>query len=129
MTPRKPRKPLGKAGLLTEHMEQKLFVQWLDAKYPDVPYCAVPNGGKRSPITGRRLKEEGVRKGTADVFIAEPRDGFHGLFIEFKTLGGKLKPEQKAFLAKVAANGYGAQVCVGQLEGIRAFEKYIGASE
>ena len=86
-----------------EHLEQVHVIHWWDtiAKANGIPECllfAIPNGGYRTKRTGAMLKAEGMRAGVPDLFLAVPRGGFGGLFIEMKRpVGGRLSPAQKEF--------------------------------
>ena len=81
-----------------ESEEQKALFDW----WQRTPYARhfvmyhIPNGGRRDKITGARLKAEGVVAGVPDVFLASPRQGFHGLYIEMKRQrGGTVQDTQK----------------------------------
>ena len=77
-------------------------------------FHAIPNGGHRSRRTAGRLKAEGVRPGVPDYFLPVSRGGAHGLYIELKrTKGGRVEPEQKAWLDELNAQGYRAVVARG----------------
>ena len=80
--------------ILSEHYEQALVIQFMRRNYPEVLIFAIPNGGQRNAATGARLKAEGVVPGVPDLFIPA-----WGLFIEMKTLTGKVSLEQKAMLS------------------------------
>lgn len=95
-------------SVLSEHHEQALVIQFMRRNYPEVLIFAIPNGGQRSAATGARLKAEGVVPGVPDLFIPA-----WGLFIEMKTLTGKVSPEQKAMLEYLQSVGYDAIVCKG----------------
>lgn len=116
---------LAKSG--TEHGEQSALFCWCNlptvrAQYPELAtplFFAIPNGGSRGDtqfsamIVGGKLKAEGVKAGVSDCFLAVPRGGYHGLFIEMKRRG-KIKgatKDQKEFGAMVQKNGYGFIVC------------------
>ena len=77
-----------------ESEEQKALFDW----WQRTPYARhfvmyhIPNGGRRDKITGARLKAEGVVAGVPDVFLASPRQGFHGLYIEMKRQRGGTAP-------------------------------------
>lgn len=56
---------------------------------------AIPNGAKRSYASARRVIAEGVTAGVGDVFVQYARQGFHGMFLEFKTPKGRMSEHQK----------------------------------
>lgn len=79
------------------------------------------------------------RGGWVDIFIAEPRDGFHGFFIELKREGVRpyLKDgvtlsadpqirKEAAFLDRQREKGYKAEFGVGYTETKRMIDKYLG---
>lgn len=81
-------------------------------------------GVTRSP--GARLKAEGVVAGVPDVFLASPRQGFHGLYIEMKRQkGGRLESSQKDIIARLRQAGYRVEVCKGWWEAREAIENYL----
>lgn len=91
-----------------EHRLQCACVKWFRMQYPEYARLlfAIPNGGARDAITGRRMKEEGVVAGVADMFLAMPCGQRHGLFIEMKTGKGVQSNPQKEFQKSVTAAGY-----------------------
>lgn len=91
-----------------EHHLQTQCVAWFRYQHALVAslLLAIPNGGKRSKATAGKLKAEGVLVGVADLFLALPRQGAHGLWIEMKTSTGRQSPEQRAFQQRVTAEGY-----------------------
>lgn len=75
---------------------QEAVIRFLDASLPSSYRAfAVPNGGKRSAITGAILKRQGVKAGVPDICIVQ-RDGVMA-FLELKTSKGTLSPAQKEF--------------------------------
>ena len=73
------------SAINTEHSEQVTLIEWWDMAAnifhtPKELLFAIPNGGKRSPVTGSILKAEGVRRGIPDLMLAIPRGNYHGLF-------------------------------------------------
>jgi hypothetical protein len=86
---------------------------------------AIPNGGKRDPVTAARMKAEGARTGVADICLPVPRHGFHGLYIEMKKSGGRLSKEQVEFGAFVTEQGFSWQECVGWQEAVALLQKYL----
>lgn len=98
---------------------------------------AVPNGGSRggtkdtAMALGARLKATGVRAGVSDTFLAEPRHGMAGLFIEMKKapeFGGKPSDAtdfQLEFGSWVQERGFGFAVCCGWLEARAVLCEYL----
>lgn len=60
---------------------------------------------------GARLKAMGMQTGFPDLFLAVPRRGMHGLFIEMKSETGRLEPSQREMLALLSEQGYATAVC------------------
>ena len=85
----------------------------------------MPNGGARSPATGRMLKNEGVSRGVFDVFCCIPAGEYHGLWIEFKAGKNKLTLEQKEFMKHRLEDGYECAVCYAVNDAIKCLEDYL----
>ena len=110
----------------SEHAEQAALIAWYDRAYSDKALFAIPNGGQRHAAIGLKMKIEGVRPGVPDCFLPVPTDQYHGLFIEMKrTKGGRVSPEQKAWLEYLNDAGYKAVVCKGFLEAKEVIECYL----
>lgn len=60
---------------------------------------------------GARLKAMGMQTGFPDLFLAVPRRGMHGLFIEMKSETGRLEPSQREMLALLSEQGYATAIC------------------
>ena len=111
----------------SEHAEQVAVIQWCDYHREARNIFAIPNGGARSPITGRKLKEEGVRPGVPDLFLPLARDGYHGLFIEMKRRKRyTTSPAQKERIEQLMRDGYRVEVCRGADEAIGVIAEYLG---
>ena len=111
----------------TEHQEQVAFFEWWQVWGRDLPYTpfAIPNGGARHIVAAKKLKSEGVRAGTPDVFIPWPRNGYHGLFLEFKRkMGGTVSPAQKDMIANLRSVGYAVEVVKGWEAAAEIVKKY-----
>ena len=116
----------------TEHREQTELIKWAKARAATLPelemLVAVPNGEKRNPITGAKLKAQGVKPGFPDLFLPVPRGIYCGLAIEMKRCtGGRLSPEQRDWLERLQAQGYAAVVCNGADEAIAVIENYLAS--
>lgn len=94
-----------------EHAIQCSCVRWMRLQHRGLLLFAIPNGGARTPLTGSRLRDEGVVRGVADLFLAEARCGLHGLFIEMKTRTGAQRDTQKRFERLAVERGYGYVIC------------------
>ena len=67
----------------SEHQEQTALVKWAQYRSATMPelrmLAAIPNGGRRDPVTGALLKGEGTQRGFPDLFLYVPRRIYHGL--------------------------------------------------
>lgn len=114
----------------TEHQIQcSVIAQWFlmcgNYGLPHYSLFAIPNGGARDPITGARLKSEGVRAGVPDLQLAVKRGAHAGLFIELKRPGGKTSDSQNAVLEYLCKAGYSAVVCFEAEEAINTIRAYL----
>jgi hypothetical protein len=108
----------------TEHAEQVVVIQWCDMKGIDI--FAIPNGSNKSKASAGKFKAEGLRAGIPDLFIPIARNGYHGLFVEMKRIGGpKPSKAQISWLAKLVASGYRAGVCYGADEAMGLISGYL----
>ena len=111
--------------------EQQKLILWVDTFHPREGKLlfAIPNGGSRHPAEAVRLKKEGVRPGVLDLFYMEPKDQYHGLFIEMKRRKQSLSVisgGQKHFADRAKAQGYAVKVCWGAEQAKAALEWYWG---
>ncbi len=111
----------------TESNEQIAAMDWLRAQHPKIAEHTfhIGNERKSSYYAGYIMKRMGVLKGASDLFMAWPNGGYHGLFIEMKSLRGTLQPDQKSFIERMKAVGYLAEVCYGAESAINTMTKYI----
>ena len=84
-------------------------IQWLDMQYKDILRTISPIT-RLSPHQGFKQKKLGYAKGSPDLIIFEPMQGYHGLLIEFKVGYNKQSPEQLLWEAKLKERGYNYQV-------------------
>lgn len=87
----------------SEHWEQVQFVSWFRKNY-EYKIFAIPNGGYRDGITAGSLKAEGVLPGVPDLFIPKV-----GLWVEMKSLQGKLSSLQKEMISYLRASDNGVE--------------------
>lgn len=114
-----------------ESTEQELLFRWADlaaGKHPELRMLYhIPNEGKRSPVTGARMRAEGLRRGVPDICLPVPRHPFHGLYIELKRrYGSKTTEEQRGWIEALNRCGYRAVVCKGWDEAREEILRYLG---
>lgn len=124
--------------------ESDLQVQvadYLRLRYPKVLFHSDFGSGIKL-TKGQAMKQKrqnGGRRGWPDLFIAEP-DGLHGLFIELKAKGVRLKKkdgtwasehlaEQNEVLQALSNKGYAAYFAVGFEEAKQIIDDYLGNNE
>lgn len=117
---------------MKEHDEQAAVVRWLDFAHPNVLKHSIPNGAELAGKTiGQRvarmnkLKAEGLTPGASDLFIAEPRGGFHGMYLEMKSTTGRLSDNQQWFLSEAEQRHYYTAVAHGAAEAIDTITEYL----
>jgi len=100
-----------------EHIEQVKLFNWAKEKESLHLHLslmfAIPNGGKRHIGTATKLKAEGVKSGVPDVFLAVPKNGKSGLFLEMKYGKNKLSTNQRWWIDSLRVEGYETAVCYG----------------
>lgn len=104
----------------TEDNHQAAIFCWAalaetQAKFPEFKnlFFAIPNGGERHIAVAAKMKATGSKAGTLDMFLAVPKKGYHGAFIELKIVNGRPSTKQLEFQADARAQGFAAEICVG----------------
>lgn len=108
-----------KASSQEEHNLQVSCINWFRYQYPKMHHnlFAVPNGGGRTPSQGKKLKDEGVLKGVADLIFLKSNRFYGALLIEMKTPKGRQEPEQREWQQRITDDGYKYVIC-------RSFEDF-----
>jgi len=100
-----------------EDVEQANLIRWCkqaEIIYPELARIFhIPNGGLRNRIVAAKLVGQGVKAGVLDLFLPVPIYGWHGLWIEMKSLTGRPSAEQKDWARFLAGQGYAVAVCHG----------------
>jgi hypothetical protein len=117
---------MGRHKLKPEMALQCALMSWLDAKHPSIKSLTmVSAGGMWTNIRQAALmKSSGYKKGTPDIMIAIPQNGYHGLFIELKTEKGRPSKEQKDLIKTLNVQGYSAHICRGWNSAQSTIENY-----
>lgn len=116
-----------------ESQHQKTVVAWFRAQYPKLHRClqasssgAVLGGNIRArAMQMNSLKACGLVVGQADLFLSIPLNGYHGLYIEMKSLTGMTSNEQDEFLKDMSLQGYDCFVAFGADEAIEKIKSYL----
>lgn len=113
----------------SEENEQIALFRWAEFavnQHPELKLMYhIPNEGKRSKITGARLKAAGLKSGVPDICLPVARGGYIGLYIEMKA--GKNKPtdNQKKWLDALTREENFTAVCYGWEQAKEVIEKYL----
>jgi hypothetical protein len=127
---------------MNESELQVQVAQYIRLKYPKVLFHSDYGSGIKL-TKGQAIKQKrqnGGRRGWPDMFIAEPRQGHKGLFIELKKSGTRLKKkdgswasshleEQNVMLNELGKRGYAAYFAVGFDEAKDIIDDYMGGKE
>jgi len=112
--------------LVSEDSELVLLFDWIRYLPELEPFCwHTANERRCSPRHGAYLRRKGVKSGVADIQIAIPSNGFHGMFLEMKIGKGKLTPKQLKFLQDMSSKGYYAIWRIGFDDCKKAIEQYV----
>lgn len=109
-----------------EYQIQKALVLYIKFQYPNILFNA-DVGGTWTKNFGTAIKNKlsGHSNGFPDLFFAEPRKGYHGLFIELKTIKGRISDEQQDWIEKLNERGYCALVAYGFDEAKEDINNYL----
>lgn len=117
---------------MSEHDEQKALFDWAasmiaQGRIPELENMfAIPNGGQRNKAVAVKLKQEGVKKGVLDIFLAMPIHENAGLFIEMKFTDGRLSSEQKEWLVRFESAGFQVRTCWNWVAAAKEIILYLG---
>jgi hypothetical protein len=111
-------------AVISEAQLQMHVVALLNAyARPDIEWHHVPNGEQRHPVTARRLKLMGVRKGVADLmFLIDDRS----FAVELKAGNGRQSPDQIEWQERFERAG-GLYFIARDIDDAVSVLKFIGA--
>ena len=108
-----------------EEAEHMALVQWLELHA--IRYTHVPNEGLHKVQYRVKQKRLGVKPGVPDILIFDRPPLYPenvGVAIELKRQkGGRVTPEQTAWLEHLKARGWAVAVCQGAMEAIRVLQE------
>jgi hypothetical protein len=112
-----------------EEIEQIALFRWAEyaqAQYEELKLMYhVPNEGKRSAITGARMKQAGLKAGVPDVCLPTAHGGYIGLYIEMKVKPNKPTENQKQWLRSLRGAGHFTAICYSWEEAKDLIEEYL----
>lgn len=124
---------------MSESELQANVALYIKMQYPEVLFHSdFGSGIKLKPWQAKAQKiQNGGRRAWPDMFIAEPKKNYHGLFIELKKEGTRLKKkngdwasshiqEQYEVLDTLEFLGYKAKFAVGLEEALTLIDDYLG---
>ena len=124
---------------MTEHEMYMQIADYMRYRYPEVIYrFDLAADLKLSIGQAKKHKRLQGRRGYPDLFIAEPRGKYHGLFLEVKRPGVKLYKkngelvanahirEQFDMLEQLRQRGYVAEFACGFDEAKKIIDEYLG---
>jgi hypothetical protein len=137
LIPKKKKKTKKTGRNSQEDNEQFKVIKYLKEKHPDVLF-RVSIDGLRLPIgiLMKMKKSGGLQRSLPDIEIFYPNKGYHGLFIEMKRTGRKLKKkngnwaddrleEQANTILKLNNLGYFATFADGEVDAIKIIDQYF----
>jgi len=86
---------------------------------------SIPNGAATSAKNRLNLFLEGLTAGVPDLFLAEARHGFNGLFVEMKTNDGLESHDQKRIRLLLNERNYLVYVARSSETAIQLIEDYL----
>lgn len=124
---------------MNEQKIQEYIADYLVKYHSDVVFHSdFGSGTKLSKYQAvRQKKQNGGRSGWPDMFIAEPRGKYSGLFIELKRDGVRIFKkdgtlvsdghirDQFDVLSSLRARGYAADFAIGYEDAIKKIENYL----
>lgn len=125
----------------TEHQLYGQIATYLQVHYPKVIWrFDLAADMKLTVGQATKHKHLNPHRGYPDLFIAEPKQGSNGLYIEIKVDGTRLKKkdgtwasthleEQNEMLNKLQAKGYAAYFARGYKEVIDIINEYLGGND
>lgn len=108
----------------TEEQEQATLADWLNLH--GLLWLHIPNEGLHHVAYRRKQARLGLRAGAPDILIFDPppaHPSSPGVAIELKRVkGGRVRPQQLAWLEELRDRGWFARVCYGAGEAIEWLE-------
>lgn len=115
----------------TEEEEQKLLFRIIGKLLRIWPHLDtifhIPNSGAgASRGQAGKMKAMGAKAGVSDIFYPAARDGYHGLWLELKSLrkNASLSEKQNEWLKRMKKEGFKTYICHGHKAALEAIVYY-----
>jgi len=134
----KPRqKAAAKPAPIYEDELQEKVAEYIAKEYPSVMFDGNSKNFKLDKRQGALAKRMGKKRGYPDLFIATARHGKHGMYIELKREGERLKKkdgewadehvaEQAKVHEQLRSEGYWADFVIGYEPAVTIIKWYLG---
>lgn len=109
-----------------ESQIQNIVIQFL--KDNNILFHTSFNGLKASKGQARFMKSQGLTSGHPDLTIYKKVGNNDLLFLELKTVKGKLSENQKLYIRELIENGYIVSVAYGYYDAVYKIKKYLEGS-
>jgi len=121
---------------MSEKTLHKAVCQYIRLQYPDVMFNSDSSGIRLTIGQSVQIKALKSNRGYPDLMIFQPRNGYHGLFIELKQEGTKLRKkdmtcatphiqEQWSCIVDLERKGYVARFAVGFDQAKAIIDNYL----
>lgn len=87
-----------------------ILMDWVRFNKLDDFIWHTANERRCSPQHGAILKRKGQKAGVFDITVARASRGYHGMYLEMKSINGKLSESQNKFMANMYKEGYAVKV-------------------
>lgn len=117
--------------LSSEDKEQIALFMWAELAVNTYPELAlmyhVPNEGKRSIVTGSKMKQLGLKSGVPDIILPVAHGGYIGLAVEMKYGKNKVTENQSRWLDMMSRHGHKTAVCYSFEQAKEVITDYLKA--
>lgn len=121
---------------MSEKIEHKQVCDYLKTQYPKIIFNTDASGVKLTIGQAVQMKKLRSSNSFPDITIYEPRNEYHGLFIEMKKTGERLfkkdgtpvsphVAEQLELIEKLNSKGYYSKMCVGFEHAKKTIDFYL----
>lgn len=126
---------------MTESQLHEAIADYLRLRHPKAIFHSDFGSGLKMSIgqAVRQKRLNGGRRAWADIFIAEPKGEYHGMFLELKKSGTAIRKkdgslvanphirEQHSLLSELRARGYYADFAVGLDDAMEKIDSYLNS--